>query len=615
MMKQLKKGILFYTQDMKLQSKFIFSHLILIIAPTILIVFILLNQLSDILLSNTVLSEQSLSKQTADYIENSIAQVNNASKSIADSDYLSEIVTKASYDIPFMKGEDFEKSTTSFLSSIHSSIDGFVVTDIKIYLSDEFKSIYSDSDYSDYQILEPMEKAKGSYWHGIFSSTPKKYLVCPSLYLTPSECQNYGELAIIRKVNFLDDVNKPAAYIAVYFSKSNIDFILGKDLSISDSSTYLINERDSIVSTSNSSLSGKYILTYETVQNKLAHINNFTTMTLGGEIVYINCKEIPNTDWYMISVIPTNNAIVQTRDIVYQLVGTYMIFLAIACFIALLLSNSIVKRIKSVINQMNQVRKSTPKRLSLDPGRDEIGDLIDTYNFMTDEINILLEQQEKASNDLRISEFKALQAQINPHFLYNTLDMINWLSKMGKSDEVSNAVWALSKFYKLTLNKGNITVSVREELEHVSLYVQLQNMRYQNKIKFLIDVPDELLDYEIPKLVFQPIVENSIQHGIFAKESKEGTIVIMGWLEDNIMVFIISDDGVGIAPEKLKSILIGANESSHGSNIGISNTHKRLQLFYNTEYGLTYRSTPNVETEVEIRIPAKKFNKFTIEKA
>lgn len=609
MIKLIKRLLRFYTQDMKLQSKFIFSHLILVIAPTILIVFILMNQLSDILLSNTVLSEQSISKQTADYIENSVAQVNNASKSILESSYFSELIMKASYQIPYLQGEEFERDTISFLNSIHSSIDGFVITDVKIYMSEEFESIYNDPVFSEYQLLEPIENAKGSYWHGIFSSTSKKYLVCPSLYLSPSECQNNGELAIIRKVNFINDVNTPAAYVAVYFSKSNIDFILGKDLSISDSSTYLINERNAIVSTSNSSLSGKYILRYETIQKKLAHMNNFSTMTLGGEIVYISCKEIPSTDWYMISVIPTNNAVVQTRNIVFQLIGAYMIFLGIAFFIALLLSQSIVMRIKSIINQMNMVRKITPKRLSIHSGHDEIGDLIDTYNFMSDEINLLLEQQEKASNDLRISEFKALQAQINPHFLYNTLDMINWLSKMGKSDEVSTAVQALSKFYKLTLNKGNITVSVKEELEHVSLYVQLQNMRYQNKIQFLIDVPDELLDYEIPKLVFQPIVENSIQHGIFAKDSKEGTIVIMGWLEDNMIVFVISDDGVGISREKLKYLLTGSAESSTGSNIGISNTHKRLQLFYNTEYGLTYRSTPNVETEVEIRIPAKKFQK------
>lgn len=606
MIKFIKKIVLFYSQDMKLQSKFIFSHLILILAPTILIAAIIFNQLSDILLSNTVMSEQNLSNQTADYITNSIAQVNNASTSIIDDTYFADILTKASYDIPYKADEDFKKSTTTFLNSINSLIDGFVITDVKIYLSEDFETLYNDTAYADYDIFKPISQTKGSYWHGIFSSTSRNYLLCPSLYLSPSECTNYGELAVIRKVNYINDMQNTAAYVAVYFSKSNIDFILGKDLSISDSSTYLVNERNAIVSTSNSSLSGKYIIDYETIQREFSHNNKFVTMNLGGEKVYAGCKEIPNTDWFMISVIPTNNALFRTRDLVFQLVGTYMIFLGIAFCIALLLSNSIVKRIKSVINQMNLIRKTNPKRLSIYPGQDEIGDLIETYNYMTDEMNNLLEKQAKASNDLRISEFKALQAQINPHFLYNTLDMINWLSKKGKSEEVSSAVQALSKFYKLTLNKGNITVSVREELEHVSLYVQLQNMRYQDKINFIIDVPDELLEYEIPKLVFQPIVENSIQHGIFGKESKEGNIVIMGWLKDDVIVFVISDDGIGIPNDKLKSLLTGSNESKTGSNIGIANTHKRLQLFYDTAFGLTYRSTPNVETEVEIRIPAKK---------
>jgi two-component system sensor histidine kinase YesM len=591
---------------MKLQSKFIFSHLILILAPTILIAFILLNQLSDILLSNTVVSEQNLSKQTADYITNLISQVNNVSTSIIDDTYFSGLLTKVSYDIPYEENDDFKKETTTFLSSINSMIDNYVITDVKIYLSEDFDSLYTDPSYSEYDIFKPISEAKGSYWHGIFSSTNKNYLVCPSLYLSPSEYTNYGELAIIRKVNYLDSVDSPAAYIAIYFSKSNIDFILGKDLSITDSSTYLINERNAIVSTSNSSLSGKYIIDYDTLTQNFTRNSKFETMNLGGETVYAGYKEIPSTDWYMISVIPTNNALFRTRDLVYQLVATYMVFLAIAFITALILSHSIVKRIKSVINQMKLIRKSTPKRLSLDPGHDEIGDLIETYNYMTDEMNLLLEKQAKSANDLRIAEFKALQAQINPHFLYNTLDMINWLSKKGKSEEVSSAVQALSKFYKLTLNKGNITVSVREEVEHVSLYVQLQNMRYQDKIHFIVDVPDELLDYEIPKLVFQPIVENSIQHGIFAKESKEGTIVIMGWLKDDMITFVISDDGVGIPEEKLSSILNGKVESTTGSNIGISNTDKRLQLFYNTSFGLTYRSIPNVETEVEIRIPAKK---------
>ena len=109
----------------------------------------------------------------------------------------------------------------------------------------------------------------------------------------------------------------------------------------------------------------------------------------------------------------------------------------------------------------------------------------------------------------------------------------------------------------------------------------------------------------MPKLVFQPIVENAIQHGILGKESKEGNIVITGWLENDTIVFLISDNGVGIPPDKLPGILSGNQENRKGNNIGIYNTHKRLQLLYNNDYGLNYRSIENVETEVEIRIPAK----------
>lgn len=224
-------------------------------------------------------------------------------------------------------------------------------------------------------------------------------------------------------------------------------------------------------------------------------------------------------------------------------------------------------------------------------------------------MNTLMDNQAKSAEDLRIAEFKALQSQINPHFLYNTLDMINWLSLSHQEEKVTEAVQALSKFYKLTLNKGNIAISLKEEITQVSLYVKLQNMRYQDKIEFIIDVPDEMMDYEIPKLVLQPLVENAIMHGIFEKEEKMGTILITGWLEDEVLVLIVSDDGVGISEDKLKIILTGAGESISGSNIGIYNTHERLQLFYNnTDFGLAYSSNEGNGTEVEIRIPAKKIS-------
>lgn len=204
-----------------------------------------------------------------------------------------------------------------------------------------------------------------------------------------------------------------------------------------------------------------------------------------------------------------------------------------------------------------------------------------------------------------IGTFNSLQAQINPHFLYNTMDMINWMALQGRTDEISHAVQSLSRFYKLTLSRKKGISTIARELEHVAIYVQLQNMRYHDSIELITDIPDELSEYQIPKLTLQPVVENSILHGILEKESKSGTIVITGWMENEDVVLLISDDGVGISPEILSTILSGKGKSqSGGTNIAIYNTHRRLQILYGNDYGLTYSSNPGEGTEVEIRFPA-----------
>ena len=156
------------------------------------------------------------------------------------------------------------------------------------------------------------------------------------------------------------------------------------------------------------------------------------------------------------------------------------------------------------------------------------------------------------------------------------------------------------------VKKGISTIAKEEE--HVSIYVHLQNMRYHDSISFISDIPDELMEYQIPKLTLQPVIENSILHGILGKNlPKSGTIVLTGWMEDGDIVLLISDDGVGIAPDKLPMILSGEGTSiSGGTNIAIYNTHRRLQVLYGADYGLTYSSDVGKGTEVQIRIPAKR---------
>lgn len=605
----------FYFHDMKLRYKFMTSHLILFLVPTIVMSMLLYNRFSSILLSNITQSELSISRQTVSAIETSITQVHAASSTITqDPDFTQMLQTDSqTISTQISKNPDFLRDMQTFLISASAMIDDINITNIKIYLDTTFETMYTNPELTNYNIFRPISDIQGSYWHGILSSIEKRTLVCPSLYLTRTETENYGEYAVVKKLTYYSDAEKTAAYVVVYFSKENIESILRKNITLTGSASYIINDWDSLVSSSSMNLSGKYFLSSKLLDDLIPDTTKFSTKDFALEKTYINYKEINGTDWYMVSVIPVNSVFQQNRDFLWKFILAYMAFVVAAFLVSQQLSNSIARRIATVIDQMREVRKGTPSPIVRKLEHDEIGDLIDTYNFMTSEIQNFMEKEVKAADDLRISEFKALQSQINPHFLYNTLDMISWLAKSGKGEDVSRAVQALSKFYKLTLGKGNVTVSIRDELTHVSLYVQLQNMRYKDKIHFFIDVPDDMLDYEIPKLVLQPIVENSIQHGIFGKESKEGNIVITGWSEGRTLVFIISDDGVGIPAAKLDAILMGNGESRTGSNIGIYNTHQRLKLFYGEEFGLTYKSTPNVETSVEICIPAKLFTEASTE--
>ena len=180
-------------------------------------------------------------------------------------------------------------------------------------------------------------------------------------------------------------------------------------------------------------------------------------------------------------------------------------------------------------------------------------------------------------------------------------------SQSGQSEKVTEAIQALTRFYRLTLGSRDLISTVHDEVTHVTLYIQLQNMRYNDCAEFIADVPPELDSFSIPRLTFQPIVENALLHGIMMKEEKKGTILLTGWKEGNDIVFIISDDGAGIPPEKLDSLLDEHTQAVVGSSsrhIGVSNTNLRLKSLYGSKYGLSFTSVPGQGTEVTLRIPA-----------
>lgn len=590
--------------NLRLQTKFTIALISIVVLPAFLTVFLFYGKLYNMVVSNTIRQEQDASAKTAPLIERTMDTILATTRNITGQTFFQELF--------YMPVSDSAKELTSsnhaidFKNAIRRLTTDSIVTDVRIYVDfpEELETL--DDDPNTENILAPISQAKGTYWYGIFQGNRENQeMFCPSFYLGSQEKKNYGDMAYICPLSLYYHSNAYKAYLAVYFSDSKLNSILSDNLSLEGSVSYIVNERDAIVATSDQSLSGIYRLDYDTIKESFMSSNNFIERNILDTKVYAGFYSISNTDWFMVTILPAPPLIHESNHLMLQIALLYAGFLVLALIFANVLAHSITGRLSSVIRQMQTVRHGPPTPMESPQAHDEIGDLIDTYNYMTRKMYELMEKQAKAAEDLRIAEFNSLQAQINPHFLYNTMDMINWMALQGQTEEISHAVQSLSRFYKLTLSRKKGISTIARELEHVTIYVQLQNMRYHDSIELITDIPDELSEYQIPKLTLQPVVENSILHGILEKESKSGTIVITGWMENEDIVLLISDDGVGIPPEILSTILSGkGNSQSGGTNIAVYNTHRRLQILYGKDYGLIYSSNPGEGTEVEIRFPA-----------
>lgn len=591
--------------DLKLQTKITIVLMIAVTVPALMIAILFYGRFYNMVISDTIRQEQDASAQTAPLIENNIQKILDTYKQITELDFYKTLFHK-----PVNSPSQFflaPAEAREFCEKTASLIDRNTITGLQIYMdfpSDSF-SLFQDELTNDYFV--PMSLAQGTYWYGIFQGTGNAELYCPPFYLGEREKNTFGDMAYITSTTFYYHGTAYPAYIALYSSTNHLTEVLKDNLTIKGSISYIINDREAIVASSDSSGAGVYYLDYAVIQDSFMASNGFIEREILGQKFYAGFYNIRHPSWFMVTVLPADALIHQGNLLMLQYILVYLGMLFLTFLMAHSLAHSVTNRLSSIISQMNQIRHGTPVPMDSPIYHDEVGDLIDTYNYMTRKMEQLMEDQRKSAEELRIAEFNSLQAQINPHFLYNTMDMINWMALQGQTSEISSAVQKLSRFYKLTLSRKNSISTIGDEEEHVSIYLQIQNMRYHDNISFISDIPDELTEYQIPKLTLQPVIENSVLHGILEKDSKSGTIVLTGWMEDQDVVLLISDDGVGIPPDKLSDIISGSGAGSgKGTNIAVYNTHRRLQILYGSSYGLSYTSQQGQGTEVQIRLPARK---------
>lgn len=298
----------------------------------------------------------------------------------------------------------------------------------------------------------------------------------------------------------------------------------------------------------------------------------------------------------------------ETADMYARLL-TYLIVAAVAVVALLIaisyyLSRSITKPIKHLSNVTERVSSGDLSvRANLDAGA-EVGVLAKSLDGMIDRINQLLVQVRDEQESLREAELELLQSQINPHFLYNTLDTIVWLAEAGDQQQVVKMVGNLSDFFRTSLNGGRDIITLKDELKHVNSYLEIQQIRYQDILEYEVNVPEDLYENMIPKITLQPLVENALYHGIKNKRGK-GHITITGEIVGNFLMLYVEDNGIGITEERLGIISDKFNNAAEKDDdvFGLRNVNERIQLKFGKRYGLHIDSTYGEGTKVSVLLP------------
>ncbi|MBC8061098.1 MAG: sensor histidine kinase [Clostridiaceae bacterium] len=316
----------------------------------------------------------------------------------------------------------------------------------------------------------------------------------------------------------------------------------------------------------------------------------------------VTVKTVNYTNWKVVAVAYMSEIVASKQDIT-AFMGWVLFFCII--FIILIfafISAKITHPIKELEKSMKKVEEGEFNIYVDVKGEDEVVRLSRAFNLMVSKVRMLMDQIIVEQEAKRKSELDALQSQINPHFLYNTLDSIVWMAENEKSEDVIIMVTALARLFRISISRGKNIITVEQEIEHAKNYLIIQKVRYKNKFQFEIVVQEEVLKYKTLKLILQPLIENSIYHGIEYMVD-EGLIKISVAIVNGRLLYEVDDNGLGIELEKLEKLLEYETKAKAGSGVGVKNVHERIQLCYGKEYGLEIESVIEEGTRIKMWLP------------
>ena len=566
----MKKMIDFF-RNMKFRYKLITTYIVIGILPIIIMGIVWYNQTKSILMDQQENSIENYLIQAVSNMDNQLRIYDNLSDYVAFNKQISNVVNHE-YDSYYDMYSEFSNVLDPMLSSLkyfHSDIN-----QITIYAQNDIvKHNTTIAPISEIENEDWYSKVKGNNEIHWFVFQDKKEVFCARTIPTIDEDSEVGVL-----------------YLKVDYEKLFESF---KQINDSNYGIFITDEyENNIFEFSEFEENNKPMkMTFEEF-NQGNRKNKF----------YTSVKTYStNEDWTINLYKPQNLIYKSIKSMITGNILAISVFIVFSIIVASILSKVMVSGLEKLRANMEKIENGNMDITIKSNSKDEIGTLIRGFEKMITQIKTLIEDVYESRLIQKDYEMKALQAQINPHFLYNTLSLINWMALEVNQEKISKITLSLSTFYRTALNKGKNILLVRDEIKNMKSYLDIQLMMHDYEFDIDIQIDDEILDYQILNLLLQPLIENAIDHGIDLKTDGRGCIRILGQKENDEINLIVSDNGVGMEADKADSIL-----TKQSKGYGVRNVNERIKLYYGKEYELKVESELGIGTKITVRIPAQK---------
>ncbi len=585
-----------FVLDAHLKSKLLCVYFLLIILPLGFFTLFTYHKVSAVIQEQTFTAAKKTFEDVSLGTETAMAKLDSVLDALSHDSLIYHMASTNPQDYPLL--QQLENTNQLSVSFVHlKNISG--VDNIRLYVNNDF--IYSHENRN----IFSMTDAKNSNWYQKLTDSGQ----C-NMWFAPDDFADQPKqdrvlFSSMRIIYNPISVSEPLAILRVDMQSECLAKIIdatpvtenGMILLMKDENILLYSGKDELHSLSPS------------LYSRLKEIkqNEWDTVLINGKKNYVNYKSFSPSGWYMATVIPYDDIYSVSRTLRAEMIIAMFAIGVIAYLLAYAISNSFIKRIASLTKTMHDIESGNVTAQIEPIGGDEIGQLMTSFNNMMEQINTLMDEKYEYGQEIKNLELKALQAQINPHFLYNSLDLINCMAIQKNVPEITIMVNSLAKFYKLSLNRGKDIIPISDELTHANVYIQIQNMRFENRIQVEWDIQKEIEDYKIIKIILQPIIENAIIHGIFETGERFGILKISGWKEDGDIFITVADNGIGMNEECIRENFTptqSGNMAETKGGYGIHNINDRIRLAYGGNYGLSCKSEPGKGTLVTIHIPA-----------